>query len=177
MSKDDYARAEEWRPVIGYDGLYEVSDQGRVRSLPRRRVHPLTGVYTVRGRILAQGLGRRYPQVVLRDSARQQQCCQVHRLVLDAFIGPCPAGMEGCHRNDVKTDNQLQNLYWGTPSENGHDRVRNGNQRNQNTGKTQCDNGHEFTAENTYVGPSGRRDCRKCLADRQRTYRNRRAAA
>lgn len=50
----------------------------------------------------------------------------VQYLVLETFIGPCPSGMECCHRNDIKTDNRWTNLYWGTDQDNGKDRVRNG---------------------------------------------------
>jgi predicted XRE-type DNA-binding protein len=50
----------------------------------------------------------------------------VHRLVLEAFIGLCPEGMEACHNNGVKTDNRLDNLRWDTLSNNQLDRVRHG---------------------------------------------------
>ena len=50
----------------------------------------------------------------------------VHRLVLETFVGPCPLGMEGCHINDVGTDNCLDNLYWGTKAQNAQDGIRNG---------------------------------------------------
>lgn len=51
---------------------------------------------------------------------------QIHRLVLEAFVGECPDGMQCRHLNDVAWDNRLENLKWGTPKENGEDRVRNG---------------------------------------------------
>jgi hypothetical protein len=50
----------------------------------------------------------------------------VHWLVLEAFVGPRPRGMLGLHKNDIKSDNDLENLYWGTPSQNMQDRTRNG---------------------------------------------------
>lgn len=56
--------------------------------------------------------------------------CLVHRLVLETFVGPCPAGMEACHRNDIKKDNRLANLYWGNHKTNCLDRMSNGHQRN-----------------------------------------------
>lgn len=56
----------------------------------------------------------------------EKRCRQVHRLVLEAFRGPCPAGMQGRHLNDIRGDNRLENLKWGTPKENGEDKVING---------------------------------------------------
>lgn len=53
----------------------------------------------------------------------------IHRLVLEVFIGPCPEGMECCHRNDIADDNNLENLYWGTRSENIVDAFKNGGRR------------------------------------------------
>jgi len=50
----------------------------------------------------------------------------VYHLILETFIGPCPNGMECCHKNDMKTDNRLENLYWGTRFENMQDAIRNG---------------------------------------------------
>ena len=48
------------------------------------------------------------------------------RLVLEAFVGPCPSGMECCHYDDNQRNNVLSNLRWGTKSDNAMDRVRNG---------------------------------------------------
>lgn len=50
----------------------------------------------------------------------------VHRLILEAFVGSCPEGMEACHWNDDPTDNRLENLRWDTHRANGADMVRNG---------------------------------------------------
>lgn len=50
-----------------------------------------------------------------------QQCHYVHRLVLQAFVGPCPDGLECRHLNGDPTDNRVENLAWGTPSENRQD--------------------------------------------------------
>ena len=97
-----------WRPVVGFEGRYEVSDQGLVRSLMnangRRRLAPL---------VLKYGYTRGYPQVRLRGADRL-----VHRVVLEAFIGPCPPNREGAHLNGVQTDNWVENLAWVTHSEN-----------------------------------------------------------
>lgn len=51
----------------------------------------------------------------------------VHRLVLETFVGPCPQGMECCHKNGIPNDNRLENLRWGTHSENMQDMIEHGN--------------------------------------------------
>ena len=103
---------EVWKPVIGFDG-YEVSDLGRVRSFKCR---------TTPGRILSPGWKgtARYKAVCLfgEDFKRYEK---VHHLVLCAFIGPCPEGMEGCHNNGIHTDNKLSNLRWDTHTANMRD--------------------------------------------------------
>lgn len=147
---------ESWRPVPGFEALYLVSDLGRVRSARS-------------GRVLV-GDGTRHLRVTLSRAGRTTRLL-VHRLVLEAFVGPCPPGMESLHENDIGADNRLANLRWGTRSENELEKVRNGN--NPEARKTHCVNGHEFTAANTYKyrGKDGkgraRRMCRTCLRERQ----------
>lgn len=112
----------EWRPVVGYEGLYEVSDQGRVRSVDRK---PARG--SRRGRLLrltAAGYG--YLSVSLHRNGRQQTAT-VHSLVADAFLGPRPDGMTVCHGPAGKLDNTPANLSYGTHAKNmGEDRRRDG---------------------------------------------------
>jgi len=156
---------EHWLPVVGYEGAYEVSDLGNARSLAR---------------VDAQGASRR--QRTLKPSRLdawghlgiklRRQSFYVHRLVLEAFIGPCPPGMEGCHWNDIPDDNHLTNLRWATKSANRFDCVRNGSDHNAR--KKQCWRGHSFSSENTYIH-AGRRHCRKCQRINEAAYRARRA--
>ncbi|AWN04235.1 HNH endonuclease [Gordonia phage Sour] len=98
---------------------------------------------------------------------------RVHRLVLEAFVGPCPEGQQACHADDDKTNNELTNLRWDSPSANAADMRRNG--RNAQARKTKCANGHAYTPENTYVRPDGRgRGCKRCMYDRNKAARARR---
>jgi HNH endonuclease/NUMOD4 motif len=157
------ATREEWRPVVGYEDSYEVSDLGRVRSITRP-THNGIG-RPILGGLLAHALvsKRKYPSVTLyRDGAGKAH--RVHRLVLDAFVGPCPEGMESLHANDIASDNRLSNLRWGTRSDNAADTVSNGN--NPNANKTHCIREHQFTTQNTRLTSTGSRECREC--DRQR---------
>jgi hypothetical protein len=102
---------EQWRPVVGHEGWYEVSDFGRVR-----RVKPAKG--TVVGRILTPFVHRNgYHYLRLHDNGEIHEY-RIHRLVLAAFCGPCPLGYETNHKNGIKSDNRAENLEWVTSSEN-----------------------------------------------------------
>jgi hypothetical protein len=161
------ATQEKWRPVPGYEGMYEVSDLGQVRSLDRVIVNNIHGGMWVRpGRILKPWMhSRGYPWVTLAG----QKKFAIHRLVLLAFVGPIPKGMIVRHLNDIKTDNRLVNLRYGTHLENSFDIITNGNHKQAN--QTHCIRGHEFTPENTALN-SGRkgRSCRICMYIRIQKY-------
>ena len=90
----------------------------------------------------------------------------VHRVVLEAFVGPCPEGHEACHNNGNPSDNRLENLRWDTKSANALDRVRDG--RDVHARLTHCPNEHEYTPENTDRRPDGSRRCRACHRARER---------
>ena len=60
-----------------------------------------------------------------------RKCVLVHRLVLEAFVGPCPAGMEACHNNGNPADNRLENLRWDTHLENMKDAVKQGTMKGE----------------------------------------------
>lgn len=68
--------------------------------------------------------GHLYVSLYKNDSKKHKR--YVHRLVLEAFVGPCPDGMECCHRDGNPQNNALSNLYWGTKSQNEADKARHG---------------------------------------------------
>jgi hypothetical protein len=118
----------------------------------------------VRGKVLQQSSQGRYLVVTLYRDGRPKSV-SVHRLVLLAFVGPCPDGLEGLHWDDDPANNRLSNLRWGTPGDNQRDCIRNGNHWKVNI--THCPRGHEYTDENTYVAPgSGHRFCRACMDEK-----------
>lgn len=147
---------EEWRPVLGREGTYEVSSLGRVRVLDRIDAKGARR----RGRLLkARAINGTHLIVVLHSGGPRRDAL-VHHLVLEAFVGPRPDGMEGCHWNDIPTDNRVENLRWDTRSANQLDSVRNGTHHLAR--RTHCNKGHEFTPENTYRYPGGKRACIAC---------------
>jgi hypothetical protein len=162
---------EKWLPVTGWEGFYEVSDLGRIRSLERRVPMPFSNRPSRRvpAKIM-KATSHKGDQTVTLSRNGKNHYPKIHRLVLTAFVGPCPPGMECCHNNGDFTDNRLENLRWGTPSSNLFDLVRHGNHGMSR--KTHCKHGHEFTPENTYLYRGGR-TCRACDKRRGEEYRAR----
>lgn len=109
---------EYWRPVAGWEGLYEVSSLGRVRCLPRKWV-PQARIIKV---VNSPG---RYPQVGL-CSPQKNLTRMVHQLVAEAFLGPCPEGMEVCHCDGDRLNNTLSNLRYDTRKNNHADKRQHG---------------------------------------------------
>lgn len=118
---------ENWLPVVGYEHFYEVSDLGRVAAVSHSvRTSTGKGWRHVNGGLLKpsnNGLG--YLQVGLTRDGRRRQLL-VHRLVMAAFVGPLPEGMEVRHGPGGSVDNRLANLSYGTKSENEKDKARDG---------------------------------------------------
>ena len=117
---------ERWLPIVCLDGWYDVSDVGRVRSWVANRGRSSGGrPRATSPRIMGQTNRKGYLTVIVRSGTRSLTM-PVHRLVLEAFVGPCPLGTEACHNNGVSTDNRACNLRWGTRLENGRDKVMHG---------------------------------------------------
>jgi hypothetical protein len=120
------AEEEEWRPVSGYEGLYEVSSLGRVRSLdrwaqitPSCRCKPYRR-FTPGKELKSAPHTSGYRSVCLwREGV--QETALVHRLVCRAFHGEPPVGAEAAHGDGSKRNNQSKNLRWASRSENQGD--------------------------------------------------------
>jgi len=169
---------ETWLPVPHWEELYEVSDHGRVRSLPRIVAYIDGRVRAFPGRILSPGVRDKGHLFVNLHRDNRPTISPVHRLVLAAFVGPPFEGAEGLHWDDNPANNRLSNLRWGTRSDNRFDSVRNGGYSNGNDRKTQCKHGHPFDDRNTYLIPStNHRACRTCRKDEKTRRRQRKAGA
>jgi hypothetical protein len=120
---------EVWADVPGYEGFYRVSNTGRVARckqllpclvLEGKRVHirELKPIARYAGRL----------SVALCLPGEKPKWHQIHRLVLMAFVGPCPEGMECRHLDGDHLHNHLDNLKWGTRTENMRDKRIHGTQ-------------------------------------------------
>lgn len=108
---------EIWKDIEGYEGLYQVSNLGNVKSLKYMRTnipHNLKKHLTPKG----------YYQVCLQTGSWHKYPL-VHRLVYEAFVGKIPEGMQVNHINETKTDNRPENLNLMTPKENVNFGTRN----------------------------------------------------
>lgn len=150
---------ESWLPAVGFEALYQISDLGRVYSMRQRKImRPSTSnsggypmyIFSVKGERFAK---------------------YAHHLVLEAFDRPCPAGLEARHLDGDAANPALRDLSgeirlaWGTSGENKLDEVRHGT--HPEASRTQCENGHEWTRENTRIerypdGTFKARRCREC---------------
>ena len=151
---------ERWAPIPGYEGTYEVSDHGRVQSLDRTLVDATGRRQVVTGRILKQTPNTFGYRCVGLWCGNQRVTRAVHTLVLLAFVGPRPEGLEGLHRNGDSTDNRLSNLHYGTSSENTLDTVRHGTHNHAR--RDRCIHGHEFAYVQRRKNGKTQRVCRVC---------------
>jgi NUMOD4 motif/HNH endonuclease len=109
--------SEIWKPVPGYEGSYEVSNEGRIRSLAREVPRLGTGKKTIHAKIMTPQKNRGgYLQVVLRSDGKSKMN-RIHRIVLSSFDRPRD-DMDVNHKDGNKENNRLDNLEWATRSEN-----------------------------------------------------------
>jgi len=125
-------RPQIWKDVVGYEGYYQVSDRGLVRSLSR-----VVSVERL-GKKVERRLGQRYLRPAAMPSGHLQvsltkdgksKSLLVHILVLEAFKGPRPGdsmNWHGCHEDGEPSNNRLTNLRWDTRSGNEMDKVTHG---------------------------------------------------
>jgi predicted XRE-type DNA-binding protein len=119
---------EQWRPIEGYEGLYEVSNLGQVRSVDRVVVGSRGCQKPLKGKLLKQHAHPKKTYIKVRLSKEgQKRNWDVHRLVAFAFLGSPPEGHIVCHGPKGRRCNEVTNLSWGTREKNnGPDMLRDG---------------------------------------------------
>ena len=117
---------ERWIPIPGYEGLYEISDLGRVRSL-ERYVDTGLGLRRLKAQLKSISTHRGYSYVILYKDGKRKNF-RLHRLVLIAFLGDEPT-LEAMHIEPDPSNCALSNLQWGTPEQNRQERHERSNGR------------------------------------------------
>lgn len=107
---------EIWKPIPGYEGLYEVSDCGRVRRMAGSRDCKVTRIRATHDDTHG------YPHIALYRDNKEKRC-KVHLLVLLAFVGPRPSGKQTNHKDGNRANPHLSNLEYVTPSENERHKI------------------------------------------------------
>lgn len=122
MARQDSSETRTVRKIIPHNRDYAADRSGNIWSRRVCRKNP-QGVWI---RLNPSVGARGYLLVNLYSEVQPPKSYRVHRLILETFVGPCPVGMEGRHLDGNKQNNHLTNLAWGTPKENGKDRILHG---------------------------------------------------
>ena len=119
---NSYMDDEIWNDVVGFEGFYEVSDKGNIRSIDRKILRKDGVEVFQKGVILKKCLSHGYHTVCLNKNG-DRKVVRVHRLVAEAFIPNYENKPYIDHINTIKTDNRVENLRWVTQKENFHNPV------------------------------------------------------
>lgn len=136
----------EWRTIPGFEGRYEVSDEGKVRSLSRKFIRSNGWPMSIKGREISQWLceGERLTVTLLKlDGSKCHR--MVHCLVAEVFIGPRPENLEVCHNDGNNKNNRKNNLRYDTKEANEKDKLEHG------TSNRGTQNGHNKLTEQQVI--------------------------
>jgi hypothetical protein len=115
-------KEEIWKDIPDFEGKYQVSNKGRVKSMARKVVynHPVIGYteYDIPERISKPYLSIGYYKIDLSNKPNKAKKVFIHRLIADAFIPKIDGKSYVNHKNGIRTDNRIENLEWCTQSEN-----------------------------------------------------------
>jgi HNH endonuclease/NUMOD4 motif len=118
--------AEVWRPVVGFESRYIVSNHGRVKALERVVVRSTSKPYTVPECFIKTPPNKYgYPECAPQTKGNVRTRL-VHQMVLEAFVGPAKPGQVCRHLDGNPGNSRLDNLAWGTMAENSQDTIRHG---------------------------------------------------
>lgn len=121
---------EHWKPIPFYENLYEVSSFGRIKSLARKETTSAGWSRIKKEKYLAPTIDRYGRAYISLCKNYLKERWYIHRLVLTAFVGPCPDGFEACHNDGSPLNNKLENLRWDTHLSNLADKKKHGTQIN-----------------------------------------------
>jgi len=116
---------ENWKPIKGFEGLYDISDFGNIRGY-RKAINGKQMLFTTPQQPITPCNDKNGYKIVRLWKDKKPYSKRVHRLALETFIGECPNGMECCHKDNNKENNKLHNLTWDTHRNN---QVRDGGGR------------------------------------------------
>jgi hypothetical protein len=105
---------EEWRDVVGFEGVYKVSNFGRIQTVKTGKIKEQT---------ISKTDNRPYLSLWKNNKIK---VCRPHKLVLEAFVSVRPDGLECCHNDGNPQNNHLTNLRWDTPKNNHADKIKHG---------------------------------------------------
>lgn len=159
---------ESWLAIPDWEGLYEASSHGRIRSIDRV-VTTASGARRYRGRVLRPALWANGYHGVALYRVGVQFSREVHALVLRTFAGPPPVkGMESRHGDGDSAHNCSGNLIWGTHSDNNYDQVRHGT--HHEASKTNCSLDHLLVVPNLVQARLPYRICLACARARSNCH-------
>jgi len=105
---------EKWRDVVGFEGLYKVSNFGRIQTVKTGKIKEQT---------ISKSDNRPYLSLWKNNKIK---VCRPHKLVMEAFVSLRPEGLECCHNDGNPQNNHWSNLRWDTPKNNHADKVKHG---------------------------------------------------
>lgn len=164
---------EIWKPIPGFEGLYEASTYGRIRSPERKSPYSKSecGYRIFKAHIMKQTDTHEGRMVVNLRRGYKSNVMKVHRVIMLTFVGERPAGTEICHNDGNYRNNRLENLRYDTSSSNSFDMVEHG--VHFWAKRDACCRGHKFSGKNLIIitdedGLFKQRGCRAC--NRTRSY-------
>ncbi|WP_082778576.1 NUMOD4 motif-containing HNH endonuclease [Corynebacterium simulans] len=158
---------EAWKPIPGWEGYYEASSLGRIRSVSRKVVRKDGLEQGHRGKIITAYPDRKGYLDIRLNKGNRKRHAKVHRLVAAAFHGmPSSDDLFCCHNNGNRQDNRPENLRWDTPKSNYADMEKHGT--NHWLNKKFCPRGHPLINENCapWALQKGQRTCWACAKSR-----------